>query len=86
MINLCPSDDSPSSLTQLISIMTSKEKLVLYATKIDSINSKLKLRAVWVAKNLLRIAEEVKSEKLEKLITSVLTQEKFTTVNPPVFS
>lgn len=61
--------------------MTSGERLLLYATQIDSINSQPKLRAVWVVKNLLCIAEEVQSEKLEKLITSVLTQEKTATVN-----
>lgn len=60
--------------------MTSKEKLDLYATRINSRNPELKLRAIWVAKNLLRIAEDVQSEKLENLIASVLMQEKTATV------
>ncbi|KAL0636951.1 Maltase MalT [Maublancomyces gigas] len=60
--------------------MTSKEKLDIYATRINSLNSKFKLSGVWVVKNLLRIAEDVKSERLENLITSVLSQEKTPTL------
>lgn len=63
----------PPPLTQAILIMTSNEKLDLYATRINSLNSKFKLNAVWVVKNLLHITDDVISEKLENLITSVLS-------------